>query len=124
MSIPYQGQEHSAGGAERRMFPRIVASCPVRYAHRPGLAHEHFAEGHWENADLCDYSATGVRMVCDNTLLQDTKINLELLPGTMRRVPRIVAEAVVVRCGLRDDHRYEIACKLTRVRPSKQNSRG
>lgn len=109
MSILHQG--HSAGGAERRMFPRIVASCPVRYAHRPGFAVElaadlspaSLADGHWETADLCDYSATGLRMVCDNTLLQDTKINLELMPGTLRRVPRIVAEAVVVRCGLRDD---------------------
>lgn len=110
MSRSHQMQEHAPSGAERRMFPRIVASCPVRYARR--------LEGSWDKAELCDYSATGLRMVCDNTLLQDTKINVELIPERMKRIPKIVAEAVVVRCGLRDDHRYEIACKLTKVRSS------
>jgi len=110
MSRPQQTQEYTPAGVERRMFPRIIASCPVRYAQRLG--------NNWDNAELCDYSATGLRMVCDNTLLQDTKINVELVPEKMMRVPKIVAEAVVVRCGLRDDHRYEIACKLTKVRSS------
>jgi hypothetical protein len=93
------------------MFPRVIANCPVRYTQQ--------VDGKWDNAELCDYSATGLRMVCDNTLLQNTKINVELIPERMMRVPKIAAEAVVVRCGLRDDHRYEIACKLTKVRPSK-----
>ena len=108
MPGPQQGYEPS--GVDRRMFPRIVASCPVRYTRQ--------IEGNWDTAELCDYSAAGLRMVCDNTVLQDTKINVELVPEKMMHVPKIVAEAVVVRCGLRDDHRYEIACKLTKVRPS------
>jgi hypothetical protein len=103
--------DYVPSGVERRMFPRITASCPVRYA-----VH---VDGGWDNAELCDYSATGLRMVCDNTLLQDTKINVELIPGKIMRVPKIAAVAVVVRCGLRDDHRYEIACKLTKVGSSK-----
>ena len=110
MPGPQQEQGYEPSGAERRMFPRMVASCPVRYTRQ--------IEGNWDSAELCDYSATGLRMVCDNTVLQDTKINVELIPDKMNRVPKIVAEAVVVRCGLRDDHRYEIACKLTKVRSS------
>jgi hypothetical protein len=103
--------DYVPSGAERRKFPRIMATCPVRYTQQ--------IENNWDNAELYDYSATGLRMVCDRTLLQDTKINLELIPGKMVRIPKIAAEAVVVRCGLRDDHRYEIACKLTKVRSSK-----
>ena len=97
--------------AERRKFPRIQAHCPVRYVGLIGDA--------WDAAELRDYSATGVCMISDNTVLQNTKIKLELAPESKSRVPRIAAEATVVRCGLRDDHRYEIACKLTKVRPSK-----
>ena len=111
MSTLYQTQAGMPDGAERRMFPRIMASCPVRYTQQLG--------GNWDNAELCDYSAAGLRMVCDSTLLHNTKINLELIPERMTNVPKIAAEAVVVRCGLRDDHRYEIACKLTKVRSSK-----
>lgn len=107
MAQQHQVKNYPPSGAERRMFPRIEASCPVRFAHK--------IEGQWDEAELCDYSATGLRMVCDTTLLQDTKINVELVPGKLIRVPKISAEAVVVRCGLRDDHRYEIACKLTKV---------
>lgn len=110
MSGPQLGPEYEPSGAERRMFPRIVASCPVRYTRE--------IEGIWDNAELCDYSATGLRMVCDNTVLQNTKINVELIPEKMTRIPKITAEAIVVRCGVRDDHRYEIACKLTKVRSS------
>lgn len=98
-------------GDERRRFPRIVASCPVRYFQSN--------ENEWSEAELCDYSATGVRMVSDATILHRSKINLVLLPEAKSRVPGISAEATVVRCGLRDDHRYEIACKLTKVKRQK-----
>ena len=114
MPGPQQEQGGAPTGAERRMFPRIMASCPVRYTRQ--------IEGRWDSAELCDYSATGLKMVCDNTVLQDTKINVELIPEKMMRIPKIAAEAIVVRCGLRDDHRYEIACKLTKVSPSKMSS--
>jgi hypothetical protein len=114
MPTQHEMQAPIPDSAERRMFPRIVASCPVRYTQQ--------VEGNWDDAELCDFSATGLRMVCDSTLLQNTKINVELIPERMTNVPKIAAEAVVVRCGLRDDHRYEIACKLTKVRPSKMVS--
>ncbi len=107
MSVQFQNRQRVLDGCERRKFPRIIASCPVRYRH-------HIEES-WGNAELCDYSATGLRMVCDVTLLQNTKIDVELIPEKLTRTPKIKAEALVMRCGLRDDHRYEIACKLTKV---------
>jgi hypothetical protein len=55
-------------------------------------------------------------MVSETTILHSSKIHLVLLPEGNSRVPSIAAEATVLRCGLRDDHRYEIACKLTRVK--------
>ncbi len=95
-------------GSERRKFPRMQAYCSVRY----------LGEGNneWGTAELHDYSAIGVRMISDKTLLQSSKVQLELVPESKSRVPGIAAEAIVVRCGLREDHRYEIACKLTRVK--------
>jgi len=95
-------------GSERRMFPRIQANCLVRFSLQ--------GDEEWGNAELHDYSAIGVRMVSDTTLLHSSKIQLELVPEKRSRVPRIFAEAVVMRCDLRNDHRYEIACKLTKVK--------
>ena len=93
--------------SERRAFPRILARCPVRYSGKS------FSE--LGVAELRDYSAGGVRMISDNILLRSSKIRIELMPESKSRVPRIIAEAVVIRCGMRDDHRYEVACKLTKV---------
>jgi hypothetical protein len=100
--------DSQAEGTERRKFPRIQACCPIRYSQ--------LRDNKWGDAELCDYSATGIRMVSDTTILQSSKIHLVLLPGHKSRVPSIAAEATVLRCGLRDDHRYDIACKLTRVK--------
>jgi len=94
--------------SERRKFPRMQACCPVRYLRQ--------GSDEWGVAELHDYSAIGVRIISDTTLLQSSKIQLELVPENKSRVPGIAAEAIVVRCGLRGDHRYEIACKLTRVK--------
>lgn len=102
------------GSDERRMFPRIQASCPVRYSTQNNEE--------WGNAELHNYSAIGVCIVSDVTLLQSSKIQLELMPEKRSRVPSITAEAIVVRCGLRDDHRYEIACKLTKVKRRRDSS--
>ena len=112
MSVSAQVRAESEGMTkERRRFPRIQASCPVQYSQSSG--------GLSGEAELCDYSATGVRMLSDTTLLQSSTIQLVLMPDAKSRVPRISAEATVVRCGLRDDHRYEIACKLTKVKRQK-----
>lgn len=108
MSTNMQSQlDTDSEGSERRMFPRILARCPVRYAgkdfDRLGVA------------ELRDYSATGVRMVSESILLNNCIIRIELVPEPKSRVPKISAEAVVLRCGMRADHRYEVACKLIKV---------
>lgn len=94
-------------GDERRLFPRMQASCVVRYAGK------NFDE--LGVAELQDYSAGGVCMVSENIILHSSILRIELVPEGQSRVPKITAEAVVVRCGMRDDHRYDIACKLTKV---------
>ncbi|MBL1277382.1 MAG: hypothetical protein COB30_014965 [Ectothiorhodospiraceae bacterium] len=102
---------------ERRKFPRIQATCPVRFLEHEDKSAPEKVKEPWDDAELCDYSAIGIRMVCDDTLLQNTKINVELVPEKLARIPNILAEAVVVRCDMRSDHRYDIACKLIKVKP-------
>ena len=93
--------------SERRAFPRILARCPVRYS---GKSFDELGI-----AELRDYSAGGVRMISDSILLRCSQIRIELVPESNSRVPPIIAEATVLRCGMRDDHRYDIACKLIKV---------
>lgn len=93
--------------SERRAFPRILARCPVRYS---GKSFDELGI-----AELRDYSAGGLRMISDTILFRSSQIRIELVPESKSRVPRIIAEATVLRCGMRDDHRYEIACKLIKV---------
>jgi hypothetical protein len=108
MSANMQSQVNSqSNDSERRTFPRILARCPVRYS---GQSFDELGI-----AELRDYSAGGFRMISDTILLNHSKIRIELMPETKSRVPKIIADAVVLRCGMRDDHRYEIACKLTKV---------
>lgn len=107
MSAVLDSEQSNNNRIERRKFPRIVAQCPVRYQGQ---------QGDWGEAELQDYSATGIRMMCEETLLQNTKLTLHMLPAAKTRIPRLSAEGVVVRCVLGADHRYEIACKLTKVR--------
>lgn len=107
MSAVLDPEQSNNNRIERRKFPRIVAQCPVRYQGQ---------QGDWGEAELQDYSATGIRMMCEETLLQNTKLTLYMLPAAKTRIPRLSAEGVVVRCVLGADHRYEIACKLTKVR--------
>jgi hypothetical protein len=93
---------------ERRSFPRIRAICPVHY-----LTHK---SGDWCVAELNDYSANGVCFLTDETILSDTEITLRIMRNPKVRVPPMSAIAVVVRCEVNEDHRYKVACKLTRVR--------
>lgn len=96
------------GARDRRVFPRIKANCPVHYFTRVG--------GAWCEAELEDYSANGILIRCDETLLQDTKITIQIMRNAKVTVPAMAASAVVVRCDLDENHRYRVACKLTRVR--------
>jgi len=97
---------------ERRAFPRFKAQCLLHYFTQDG--------GAWNEAVLEDYSASGVCFLSDETLLQNTKITLQIMKNTGHNtgtpVPPMAASAVVVRCELDEQHRYKVACKLTRVR--------
>ena len=95
-------------GLERRKFPRIKARCPVHYFTQVG--------GDWFEAELEDYSASGICIVADETLMQATEVTIRIMRNAKVTVPPMTAYAQVVRCDINDDHRYKIACKLTRVR--------
>jgi len=99
---------------EKREYPRVEASCPIRYQVNDSDA--------WENATLLDYSATGIRMLCDDLLLKGTKIKIEILPGSLQKIPQISVEGIVVRFAMDDDCSFQIGCEfLSVVRSLVQN---
>ena len=92
---------------EKREYPRIEASCPIRY--QTGDADV------WENATLLDYSATGMRMLCDDLLLKGTKLKIEVLPGSLQKIPQISVEGIVVRFSMDDECSFQIGCQFVSV---------
>lgn len=104
-----------AGGVERRSFPRIKANCPMHY-----FTHN---IGDWCVGELNDYSANGICFLAEETILKNTEITLRIMRNSKVRVPPMSAVAVVVRCDIGDDHRYKVACKLTRVRHENHQGR-
>jgi len=113
MSVTHYEKNES----ERRAFPRFKAQCPLHYFTQDG--------GSWNEAVLEDYSAGGVCFYSDETLLKNTKITLQIMKNAGTNVgnpvPPMAASAIVVRCELDDEHRFKVACRLTRVRDA--NSR-
>ncbi len=95
---------------ERRIFPRLDAICPVLY--------QTSASRRWQAGTLVDFSATGVRIQCDELLLAGTPISIQFKPANQKAIPAISGEGNVVRCEPNEDMRYEISCKLTRVDPT------
>ena len=94
--------------SEKRLYPRIQASCPVLFqVSSDGDA--------WQDAVLHDYSATGARFTCEDFVLTGEKLKIRLMPGNVQKIPSISAESVVVRCGLDDDHTFQIGCKFLKV---------
>ena len=100
---------------ERRAFPRFKAQCELHYFAKNG--------GVWNQAILKDYSAGGVCFLGEETLTQDSKISIQITRDAHPAVPPMTASAVVVRCEIDENHRYRIACKLTRVRDEKDQER-
>ena len=99
---------------EKREYPRVQANCPVRY--QTDITNE------WQEATLLDYSATGICIECDDLLLKGTKIKIELLPGSLQKIPQISAEGVVVRFSMDEECSFQIACEFhTVVRSLIQN---
>ena len=92
---------------EKREYPRVQATCPIRY--------QTDSVDEWQNATLLDYSATGIRMLCDDLLLKGTKLTIELLPGSLQHIPQISAEAVVVRFSMDDECSFQLGCEFRSV---------
>jgi c-di-GMP-binding flagellar brake protein YcgR len=92
---------------EKREYPRVEASCPIRYQTDDANV--------WEDATLLDYSATGIRMLCDDLLLKGTKLKLEVLPGSLQHIPQISVEGVVVRFSMDEECSFQIGCEFVSV---------
>lgn len=91
----------------QRVFPRITVTCPVLY--RLSTAKR------WQVARLVDFSATGVRMVCDDNLAIDSEIAIQIKPGSQKTVPALAATGIVVRSELNAEQRFEVSCKVIKV---------
>jgi hypothetical protein len=95
---------------ENRAFPRVPAHCPVLYRTETGKQ--------WYVAKLVDFSATGLRMECDENLAAGSRLALQIKPGSDKIIPAISAHGEVVRCGVNKNAVYEISCKLIKVLPT------
>jgi hypothetical protein len=91
----------------QRVFPRITVTCPVLYR----LS----AAKRWQVARLVDFSATGVRMVCDDNLTINSEIAIQIKPGSQKTVPALAVTGVVVRSAANAEQRFEISCKVIKV---------
>ena len=95
---------------EKRLFPRIATQCQVLYRTPDSKG--------WSVARLVDFSAIGMRIECDELLVPGTPVAIQIKPGDDKVIPAILAKGCVVRCEPNIDLRYEISCKLTKVRPA------
>lgn len=91
----------------QRVFPRISVTCPVLYR----LS----AAKRWQVARLVDFSATGVRMVCDDNLTINSELAIQIKPGSKKTVPELSVTGVVVRSELNAEQRFEVSCKVIKV---------
>lgn len=95
---------------EQRMFPRIPAQCPVLYRAAESK--------YWYEGKLVNFSATGVRIECDEMLLPGTPVFIEIRPGDDKVIPAVTGKGTVVRCEANAHLRYEVSCRLTKVKPT------
>jgi hypothetical protein len=89
---------------EKREYPRVEANCPARYTVGDS--------GEWVDAILLDYSATGIRLLCDDLLLKGVTFKIEVLPEAHQNVPRMIVECVVMRFALDDTGSFQIGCEF------------
>lgn len=76
------------GGPERRKDPRATVWLPVRYR----LLHE--SRVLWDNGTVTDFSAGGLRMLCDRMIERESQLEFELNP-TKRETPYFLQGTVV-----------------------------
>ncbi len=107
MSTSPEEDKEGEGFVERRMFPRVPASCPVLYR-------LDFSE-RWHVAKMVDYSATGIRVTCDENLPEGTKVAIQIKPGSIKTIPQFSAEGEVARSEVNSDQHFIISIKILKV---------
>ena len=108
-------EEVAKVGFEKREYPRVKASCPIRYKTDENTGWLDESDG-WLDAELIDYSATGILMQCEDVIMKGAKIKIELLPGSLQKIPQISAEGVVVRFTMDDnDCSFQIGLEFYNV---------
>jgi hypothetical protein len=107
MTASFIENEENEDFAERRTFPRILASCPVLYR----LA----STDRWQVAKMVDYSATGMRLGCDENLPVDTEIAIQVKPGSIKTIPKLSVEGLVVHSDLNKDEHFTVSVKVLKV---------
>lgn len=111
MTANYHDENNDFETNERRSFPRTDVECPILYLIG--------TDKQWRVAILINMSAIGLQMKCKEPVSSNTKISIQIKPGSNKIVPKITGDGVVVRCDAEDDGSYRISCKLTRIDPPK-----
>lgn len=96
---------------ENRVFPRMAARCPVLY--------REINAKQWHVAKLVDFSATGLRMECDDNLGAGTLLAIQIKPGSNKVIPALTARGEVVRSEINAQSVIEVSCKLTKISAGK-----
>jgi hypothetical protein len=111
LTANYHDENNDYETNERRSFPRTDVECPILYLIG--------TDKQWRVAILINMSAIGLQMKCKEPVSSNTKISIQIKPGSNKIVPKITGDGVVVRCDAEDDGSYRISCKLTRIDPPK-----
>lgn len=85
----------------------MPARCPVLY--------RLLSAKQWRVAKLVDFSATGLRMECDDNLVTGTLVAIQIKPGSNKIIPAITAQGEVVRCEANAQSVFEVSCKLSKI---------
>jgi len=109
MSASIKEEQESEGFTERRTFPRIEASCPVLYRLEDN--------GRWQVAKMVDYSATGIKIVCDENIPVNTEIALQIKRGSNKTIPQFSAEGLVAHSDLNREEHFTVSVKILKVLP-------
>lgn len=94
---------------DKRVFPRMVAECPVLYRTNE--------QERWCVGMLQDFSATGVLMTCNRAMTAGTPISLRLERGRNKSLPALSGSGIIIRSDQLSASKYEVACKLTHIDP-------
>ena len=107
--MPASVKENEEGEefTERRKFPRISVNCPALYRLDPNKR--------WLVAKMVEYSATGISMICDESLPEGTELDIQIKPGSIKTIPKLSLTGQIMRSEANDDQRFSISVKILKV---------